>query len=273
MPDLRVLNAVPLPAPAANAKVAGGWTGRWETDMQPRNWALFLVATLLALAMPARAEVMDVEGARADLALPPAYCKITRENAAERVILEQQDRMQAGNNLPVVFGVPCSEIANLRAGKPLIHWALWLRNGPAGRPQPVPPTMQRTDVIDMLVKAMPTLDADSVQRDLDKKSAAERLQLTMNSIGVLAHDSWAVYYGILVDLQQGEVKRTVAGVVGQTTMAGTLFSFNLFEDYKNKATYERLLDDVKAVMSTSVSQTDALAPVQPDLPSGMKRLR
>ena len=113
---------------------------------------LILIVCSLQLAAGARAEEIQAGGVTVLLELPAAYCRLTKNNPAERFILELQARMHSGDNQVLLVAAPCADIPKIRGGAPMYEFVVWLIPESDGTPLKLPPTMTREALIEINVK-------------------------------------------------------------------------------------------------------------------------
>jgi hypothetical protein len=232
---------------------------------------------LLTLAVPsAISEPLKIDGVAFELALPDGYCALTEtsEHANERRHIELQKRIQTQNTV-LRFAVACAELDGVRRGKPLQRWAIWLMTGPPSNPVRIPTDAPRADVIKELLAAYPMIDTKKMQSDLDSTTAAENLSVQLKQMGVIDHDASGIYMGQVADVantadEKGKSRpRQLAVVMGQTNVVGRFISINVYADFENRETFDRLLGLAKPTMAQTIQKTEAL-PVDKSVPDGMK---
>lgn len=228
-----------------------------------------ILALMLSMACiaTAAAEAMKADGVGVSLELPSGFCALSRGHPIEKLVYEQQDRLQATNNEVMLYAVPCNEVAALRGGKTTSTWALWLLNGKPGSPTRIPAGMTRTAVSEELAKALPSLDINKISSDVDARARKEGVAVNIASNGVIDRDDLALYTGMLANTQREGKPRQVAAVTAWIVLSGRLFTFNVYSDFESRQSFDKLLAGAKDVMVRSAKATDA--GVDKSLPAGM----
>jgi hypothetical protein len=230
------------------------------------RWIAALMLSVLSIAS-ATAEAMKADGVGVTLELPAGFCALSRAHPVDKLIYEQQERLQAVNNEVMLSAVPCDELAALRSGKTTSTWALWLLNGKPGSPTRIPAGMARTAVSDELAKALPSLDIAKISADVDARARKEGVGVNIASNGVIHRDDLALYTGMLAGTQRDGKPRQVAAVTGWIVLSGRLFTYNVYGDYEGRQSFDKLLAGTKDVMARSARATDAT--IDTSLPPGM----
>ncbi|MEZ5900841.1 MAG: hypothetical protein R3D51_15265 [Hyphomicrobiaceae bacterium] len=207
---------------------------------------------------PSFADALVADGVKVDLKIPEGYCSLSRDHPAEKPHYDQQDRMQAKINAVMLIALPCEEIADARAGRPWKRWVIWLLNGPPGHHTKIPPNMTRQVVIEQLAHAMPTVDIDTIGKDIGGVAAKEGLGIKLHTMSMIGKDDVALYTAQAAKVSRGDAGREIAVVTGWVAMGGRLFTANTYADLEGVATVEGLLAQAKTIIKSSADSSDVL---------------
>jgi len=226
------------------------------------------LSVLLAGVSPSIAETFRLDGVSMNLELPKGYCALQRSQPAEKLFLDQQDRMQKGTNSVIQVAVLCSRQQAFRDRKLVYERAMWLMNTPDGKPAILPEGMTRAGFIAEMAKTLPTLDINKINADTDKSGKKEGVKLQINSSGTIDQNDDALYEGLVVRAERGSLASDVAVVTAVTTIAGHIVTLNLYADYVDRTSFDGLLASAKETLRRTVSANGAAAPPK-SLPPGM----
>ena len=140
-----------------------------------------VVAVFLACGNRALAESFTMDGVELIRELPKGYCPMTRTQAVENLLYEQQDRLQKGYNKVIQLAVLCTMREAVDGKQTVDQKAMWLLNTPNDTPIRLPAGTVRSAVIDELAKSTPTLDMKSINSDIGDRSKNDGVGLNISS--------------------------------------------------------------------------------------------
>jgi hypothetical protein len=223
-----------------------------------RTIALAFACAFALYVSVADADVMQSDGVSASLELPKAFCALGRTHPVDKQLYEMQDRMQASANGVVIFAVACDEVEGARKGQRLKRWALWLINGPVGKHSKIPDGMSREAVTEELSRQMPSIDVATITKEISTPAGKEGIAIALNDMRVIANDKAVMYTAQVANVEKGGIKRQLAVVTGWASMAGRLFTLNVYADLVDGKTFDALLAEARDAVTRSISSTDAL---------------
>ena len=220
-----------------------------------RSWLGIFALWILCLPQWASAEVVRQGNLTFDLPGIPGFCTLDREHAVDRLFFEQQERIQAQNNLVLSIIVPCPELDAMHQGATqLSSWAIWLLNAPSGVPARIPSGIARQQLFDQLAKTMPKVDLASLNSRLQERFDKEGVEANVNRFGVIERDQNALYLGMLGEYAAPGIKAEVAGVIGMTALGSSIVSVNLYREHSGQPIFDDQLRIVRDVMKILIAQ-------------------
>jgi hypothetical protein len=218
-------------------------------------------ACVLLLAVPAGTAAaaaattgVEVSGLSLELTLPPGYCALSREQAADRTALDRQAQRYAPTGAKLlVLGAPCAKLAAWRGGGTIItEWVFWLNQTANG--VPVEYRGPRDRFLDRTEAA-----ADSAI----EKQAAERKANTaplpaVHNVTVDSQKLKRSTDGVYTMRRQRTVqpdgkKFETVFVLGHTLVAERALRFEMEARVDGKVSAESLLKQVEPIVSKAVA--------------------
>jgi len=111
----------------------------------------------------------------------------------------------------------------------------------AGHATKVPTSYSRQQAIDEMAKAMPTLDAASMQDRVNERLSKEGVSLGKMTSGLLGKDENALYIGIAANTSASAAGARMRCVTLMTVLKGYAVSGNLYGPADGGAPFEKLL--------------------------------
>ncbi len=222
----------------------------------------------------AHAIVVEWSGERFDLPVPGRMCPLSRSEPVDRQILEAQDRLNAGENIVLLAFAPCDELEEARTGRRqrLSQHGIWLLTAPDGKPAKVPSGTTRAEYARRLAGVVPKKDIDELVGTFGGRLAKEGITSTTKAMGQIHQSDSGVFMGILMSAASNGPGPDIAGVTG-FTLAGTRpVTFNIYREYVDRETFDRLLMTASTmvdVLAGRLKPIDDPKDVAPALPAGM----
>lgn len=237
--------------------------------MQDRLISGVALAAALLISAAALADTVSVAGQDVVLVAPKGRCAFDRSQSAERSMIATLERANAGiNDVLMVFG-PCKTLEQSRAGKgmPFSEGQI-LASYDNGAPR-VFDGFSREQVLREVAATLPKLDWQALAQKMSDAWKSEGVNLPTNSLsslGVLATDADAIYFGVMMSTKGPDGRPlAVAGVVGITLVNKVMLSINLYGPYADKSSVDALLKAQRENIRALIKANDA--PAAADAPS------
>jgi len=208
----------------------------------------WLLCGALALSGSLRAqttESVNIEGVPVKLLVPAGFCVVDRNSAFGKNLHDLQERAQKGVNTVLLTYIDCAELAriNSKAQTGMTSYGNYLTPLNAGRATKVPAGYSRQQAIDEIAKAIPAMDAATMQDRANERLNKEGVNLGKLTSGLLGKDENALYIGIAANAAPsgGSAGARVRCVTLMTVLKGYAVSGNLYGPADGGAPFEKLL--------------------------------
>jgi hypothetical protein len=205
-----------------------------------------------------------VEGRSINFVVPDGYCVLGTKTEQERLWVEGQRELNKGRNTLVAVFADCKELARYRANPDARvtrhgQYALPLNNG---KISPLPASYSRARALGEIKKALPKLEASTVQEGVNKRIEdvgfnRKDINIGNMNLGLLDETAEALFIGMGGVYEVKGKKQRVSGVTLFTMVNGILVVAHSYEDYSGADTFMRLLDKQKSLATRFVAANDA----------------
>jgi hypothetical protein len=210
--------------------------------MQARHW---LAAALLAIATPAAAESVVVDGTRFRYSVPDGYCSLDPDHPGQAQIFQQTAAKVAEQNLKLVVGFnTCTELAAIGAKAPrnVAPDGMVSVVAKSGR-QVARLSLSRSEFLDRIRErhdhvSWPRAEAEITEL---KAGAAKVVRL-----GIVAEDEHAIYVATALRSTGG----VYANLVAFTLAEGRAFQISLTRPLDDRDSFELLLEQQRAMVAS-----------------------
>jgi hypothetical protein len=200
----------------------------------------------------------------------PSLCALTKtESEFDRLMLEWQEKANAGTNRVLGIYLDCDRLERLRQGKEVDigqYGILLAVHGGMPAPEPLVGYSREQFITEMsrhLKKGVPLSERELGDRlhsalDPDLQAGIGSLKIgDVRQLGELAKDEAGVYSGLLMKVQTKFYSEIISGVSGLSLIKGYPIQYSAYRPFVDKSSFHIMLDHVQTVMRNTVLSNES----------------